>query len=150
MRNRLNDFEFAYYLHAFPIWNMAQRRDEFCLQQEILVSEGGQLCDDQSSPQDGDWNGNCSSPAAASCARLFEFTGSQGGQNFQRDIGLSTIGSQSHYSGPVARWDASRLPATHSRVPLPERFSDRASAPEGHNYRFPVIHTAQHSSHHAN
>jgi hypothetical protein len=95
-------------------------------------------------------NGNTHSFSALSCAGFFKFASSQSGQNFQSNFRVALFRCQSDHGTPMAGRDASRLPTAHGRVPLSERFCDRAGPTEPYNYRFPIIHAGQHSSHAAN
>jgi hypothetical protein len=77
--------------------------------------------------------GNRRSFSAPSYAGLFKFARSQASQNLKSDLRFPELRCEGHHGRPVRRWDASCLPAAHSRVRLLQLTSDRASSTQGHD-----------------
>ena len=97
----------------------------------------------------GTQNGD-NSPLPASWAGLFKLACRQARQNLKCDIADPAFGRQCHHGCPVASRDAPGAPAAHSRIRLPQGAGNSASAAQGHDDCFRVVHSSYHSSHHAN
>jgi hypothetical protein len=123
----------------FPFLNRIMRRGiENSAEKKLHMLGRAQLwLTDPSSPGGTSYHERRRRPlSSASCTRLACFARSKLGQNLQGNAWHVAIGRQRHDGRPMRCRDASaprRLPATHRRVRLPERFSDRASATERHD-----------------